>query len=135
MGKAEANGLDKEEQEMFIDTATVFEGKPLHFAKAAWSMTTSGFEEMRWQHLVDLSLAWVVPKVDFWGSTYTAIGMHEQLKSLGRNLARIADEHGRRIGEWATETLPSALRELRDINNIEVSVLEQVCSDEGFKCP
>ncbi|CAM6100453.1 unnamed protein product [Calypogeia fissa] len=77
------DGLDVEGRDMFLDCATIFYKKSLDEAKTAWSITTNGLQETCWQRLVDLSLVWEVN--NRWE---TVCGMHEQLLSLGRKIAR-----------------------------------------------
>ncbi|CAM6098506.1 unnamed protein product [Calypogeia fissa] len=111
------DGLDKEEQEMFLEAATFFYNRRLDIAKAAWSMSSSGFQDMRWQHLVDLSLVWETPYLDRLGIPEIYVGMHEQLLCLGRKLAGDLGESGGRISIHCKDLL--ALAQLCDEDNIQ----------------
>ncbi|CAM6126068.1 unnamed protein product [Calypogeia fissa] len=92
--KLSYDGLDTVEQEMFLDAATVFYGFDLYSALAAWSITTGGFQDMRWKKLVDLSLVWELHEDEGDLEKAIVIGMHEQLLSLARKIASTPKENG-----------------------------------------
>ncbi|CAM6109739.1 unnamed protein product [Calypogeia fissa] len=129
------DGLDKEEQEMFLTAATIFYDSYLDYAKAGWSMSTSGLQDMRWQHLVDLSLVWETPSISRVGDSLICVGMHEQLLSLGRKIA--GNLGGGRVYVECKDQL--ALAQLRGEDNIqdivclEVSIPEDDTFEDAYE--
>ncbi|CAM6081485.1 unnamed protein product [Calypogeia fissa] len=96
------------EQQMFLDAATVFYNADLDLAKAAWSITTNGSQDMIWQRLLDSSFVsesrTLLDYSNNFSSTPTKIGIHEQLLSLGRRIASSSGENGLRIWDIKKST-------------------------------
>ncbi|CAM6084041.1 unnamed protein product [Calypogeia fissa] len=114
--------LSRDEQDMFLDAATVFYNADLDVAKAAWSVTTSGHQNMIWKRLVDASLVCESrDSVDNTTNVFyrpTKIGMHEQLLSLGRRITSKGGDNGRRI--WNSDISRELMRSSRNLSRDDV---------------
>ncbi|CAM6118447.1 unnamed protein product [Calypogeia fissa] len=116
------NALEENAKQMFLDAATIFYGGfdydsrnmmgfSLREVQAAWREAYGVNERLLWKTLVDRSLVYDVGKDD-------CIAMHEQLRSLGRKVAKEAFKDGLcRVWEETT-----ALQLLQITDNTEEDI-------------
>ncbi|CAM6097252.1 unnamed protein product [Calypogeia fissa] len=153
--KLSYDGLNKVEQGVFLDAATVFYEKDLEEAKAVWSITTGGFQDMIWQRLLDLCLVMELSykdKSEFsrkngelpdleWDEIWhrrTIIGMQEQHRTLGKKIALTRGEMGRRMWETsegkndaASELTLYSSDDVKDIVSLKVDISDYKMQDDG----
>ncbi|BFI39947.1 protein SERAC1 [Marchantia polymorpha subsp. ruderalis] len=98
--KVSYDRLGSQEKEIFLDVASFFSNSSWNLleAKSSWRVLY-GYEDLRWQTLVDMSLVYDVGEKK-------SIQMHEQLRSLGIKLASEWGTCGR-CRTWIKKNVPS----------------------------
>ncbi|CAM6112917.1 unnamed protein product [Calypogeia fissa] len=121
------NALGEEEKQMFFEAATIFHGGSVYChhsmgfslreVKAAWREAYGASERLMWKTLVERSLVYDVGEDD-------CIQIHEQLRSLGRKVAKEAYKDGLcRVWEMTTMSQTLQITDDMDENSMDVHAL------------